>query len=259
MSYILDALRRADAERQRGAVPGLHAQPLPAPAASESASRRTVPLLWALTGGGLLLAVVAAAIWSTGQGRVPALAQAPAAARALAFQRAEAPNPSSGGRSLPPTAGALPSPPDAATAPPAISPPLSAPPAAPRLGQAAKVGPAAPPSPATAPASPAGKTGARAPALGSGPTAVAASRAAPAPAVAPVPRLADLPDALRRQLPPLSLGGSVYSEQAERRIAIVNGQVAHEGDEPAAGLRVRRIGLRSVVFEFRGQAFEVGL
>ena len=26
MSYILDALRRADAERERGAVPSLHAQ-----------------------------------------------------------------------------------------------------------------------------------------------------------------------------------------------------------------------------------------
>ena len=30
MSYILDALRRADAERERGNVPGLHAQPMPA-------------------------------------------------------------------------------------------------------------------------------------------------------------------------------------------------------------------------------------
>ncbi|MBE2262571.1 MAG: hypothetical protein IAE92_07505, partial [Burkholderiaceae bacterium] len=27
MSYILDALKRADADRQRGQVPGLHAQP----------------------------------------------------------------------------------------------------------------------------------------------------------------------------------------------------------------------------------------
>ena len=31
MSYILDALQRADAERERGTVPGLHAQPLGAP------------------------------------------------------------------------------------------------------------------------------------------------------------------------------------------------------------------------------------
>lgn len=30
MSYILDALRRAESERQRGHVPGLHANPIPA-------------------------------------------------------------------------------------------------------------------------------------------------------------------------------------------------------------------------------------
>ncbi|MFO1267813.1 MAG: hypothetical protein U1F67_14180 [Rubrivivax sp.] len=29
MSYILDALRRAESERERGQVPGLHAQPVP--------------------------------------------------------------------------------------------------------------------------------------------------------------------------------------------------------------------------------------
>ena len=31
MSYILEALRRADAERERGAVPNIHAQPLQGP------------------------------------------------------------------------------------------------------------------------------------------------------------------------------------------------------------------------------------
>ena len=33
MSYVLDALRRAEAERARGAVPGLNTQPLAEPAA----------------------------------------------------------------------------------------------------------------------------------------------------------------------------------------------------------------------------------
>lgn len=37
MSFILDALRRADAERERGRVPGLHAQQLPGAEAGESA------------------------------------------------------------------------------------------------------------------------------------------------------------------------------------------------------------------------------
>jgi len=48
MSYILDALRRADAERSRGAVPGLHAQGLPADL--EPAARDYRPLFWAAGG-----------------------------------------------------------------------------------------------------------------------------------------------------------------------------------------------------------------
>lgn len=41
MSYILDALKRADAERGRGQVPGLNAQPLGAsPEPSGAACQR---------------------------------------------------------------------------------------------------------------------------------------------------------------------------------------------------------------------------
>ena len=39
MSYILDALKRAEAERERGQVPGLNAQPVPVAAASGSPRR----------------------------------------------------------------------------------------------------------------------------------------------------------------------------------------------------------------------------
>jgi general secretion pathway protein B len=38
MSYILDALRKADAERERDPARGIHAQPVPLPAASEGSS-----------------------------------------------------------------------------------------------------------------------------------------------------------------------------------------------------------------------------
>ncbi|MFL6677879.1 MAG: general secretion pathway protein GspB [Burkholderiaceae bacterium] len=56
MSYILDALRRADAERSRGAVPGLHAQGVPADL--EPAARDYRPLIWAAGGAGALLVAV---------------------------------------------------------------------------------------------------------------------------------------------------------------------------------------------------------
>ncbi|HSV68720.1 MAG TPA: hypothetical protein VLI72_01300, partial [Methylibium sp.] len=57
MSYILDALRKADAQRSRGAVPDLSAQPLDAPAGTDAPAARGVRL-------GLLagLVVLAAAL-----------------------------------------------------------------------------------------------------------------------------------------------------------------------------------------------------
>ena len=41
MSYILDALKKADAERERGGVPGLHAHPATAATAPHNTSQRT--------------------------------------------------------------------------------------------------------------------------------------------------------------------------------------------------------------------------
>jgi general secretion pathway protein B len=61
MSYILDALKRADAERERGAVPGLHAQQntaLAAPAPARSRLR-----LWLISGAVLTLSSIAAGLW----------------------------------------------------------------------------------------------------------------------------------------------------------------------------------------------------
>jgi general secretion pathway protein B len=61
MSYILDALKRADAERERGAVPGLHAHQLTTPAASGTARARQ--RLGLLVGAAVLLACAAVAVW----------------------------------------------------------------------------------------------------------------------------------------------------------------------------------------------------
>ena len=80
MSYILDALRRAQAERGRGGVPGLHT---PAVAASSAAE---VPQS---SGGNRLVWLIAAgagAIWSTDTIAHPtnAVSVAPLIAQALA-------------------------------------------------------------------------------------------------------------------------------------------------------------------------------
>ena len=82
MSYILDALRRADAERSRGVVPGLHAQGVPADL--EPAARDYRPLIWAAGGAGALLVAVVVILvmapWKSGPATAEshtALAQAP--------------------------------------------------------------------------------------------------------------------------------------------------------------------------------------
>ena len=80
MSYILDALKRADAERERGAVPGLHAQQTAALAAAPTTRVRT--RLWLIGGAVLTLSAIAAGLWqwraSTNEAPAPASAAAPA-------------------------------------------------------------------------------------------------------------------------------------------------------------------------------------
>jgi general secretion pathway protein B len=79
---------------------------------------------------------------------------------------------------------------------------------------------------------------------------------APPPPAERLPTLAELPEAQRRALPPLALAGGMYSAQPAQRLVILDGQVVHEGDEPAPGLRVERIRPRAVEFSFQGLRFE---
>ena len=61
MSYILDALQRAESERERGNVPGLHAQPALPTAAARPSTRQLAVLA---TIGVALLAAAAAGLWA---------------------------------------------------------------------------------------------------------------------------------------------------------------------------------------------------
>jgi len=84
MSYILDALRRADAERERDPARGIHAQPA---AGAQAGGRHRVPA-WAWPAG-LLLVVAAAGVATWQRTSVPApmlqaAAPAPVAATAVA-------------------------------------------------------------------------------------------------------------------------------------------------------------------------------
>lgn len=285
MSYVLDALRRADAERQRGSVPDLHAQPLPTLAGSQAlpARRRAARLAISAAIGLVVLAALAglASWWSTRSappadhrvtvatapgpagppGSVPpATTPAPAAPPGLPA------GPDASPAALPPTAApaspavAAPAGPVIATLPPIPAAPASAPPTE-RLPAAPAPAPvAAPPRPTPTP-TPTPAPSSPLPGAPGAPVAPAAPPAMPAAAMpappARLPQLADLPEATRRALPALSFGGAMDSPLPANRMLIVNGQVFREGDTLAPGLTLQGIRLRGAVLDYRGTRFEV--
>ena len=98
--------------------------------------------------------------------------------------------------------------------------------------------------------------------MAAGPAAATTVAPRPAPAASAstgerLLALTELPPNIRSQLPALVVGGSVYSPSPASRIVILNGQVFREGDQPADGLSVEQIRLKSTVLAFRGVRFEL--
>ena len=239
MSYILDALRRADAERERGEVPGLQSQQHALLPDEESPARSRL-LVWAVVALSLALAAVLA--WNFFGRDTPA------------------PRPMAEGTVVTPPPAAPPPPPTVLPSTVTAAPPPAAPTSA-----AAATAPAAP-----RPAPPATRRATARPAVaasGAGAEAADARRAstriAPAASTARasgdgrVMAQSELPEPIRRELPKLSIGGASYSNDAASRMVIINGQVFHEGDKIAPGLELERIRLRSAVLSFKGYRYEL--
>ena len=218
MSYILDALQRADAERERGTVPGLHAQPLGAPERRRDGhSQRT---FWTVA----LVACTAAALlagWWFGRGStlVPVATTTPAAPAVAPLQAPSAPA-------------------SVASAP--LPLPLPVPLPAPKAQQALTTAVQSAPVPekATTSASVASPT--------------PAQRAS-----APLPWLAELPEETRRQVATLTITGAVYSENPSQRLLLVNGQVLPQGSLVVPEVTLEEIRERHLVFNFRGTRFRL--
>jgi general secretion pathway protein B len=225
MSYILDALRRAEAdrERERGQVPGLLTQPTSGSGAvAPPAPRRWLP--WA--GGGLLLlaGIGAGSWWTRGTPESPPVPATPSATQPVSMPPAMLPP------SVPAAAASLPMPPPAAPA--STSPYLP---------------PAPPPQAVAAAPRPAAMERAQAQATPVAPPAAAREAA--------LPRLAELPENIRRELPRLAISGSVYSEDPAGRFVIINGEVQREGAKLGADLVLEQIGPRELVLRWRDQRF----
>ncbi len=235
MSYILDALKRADAERERGAVPGLHARQVTTSDNQPAAGKRSH--LGLAIAAPLTLGFLAVGLW---------LWQKPEGATRLA--------------SVQPNATIT------AASAPLVAPVSAAAPAGP-AASAPELAPAVAVLPTVAASSPAvsaivTSAAISTPAQKPLPSAkVAAGRTTPtatatAPPAAP-PLLSELSENFRRALPPLTVSGAVYSDNPGQRLLLVNGQVVTQGGPAAAEVTLEEIGARSSVFSYRGTRFRL--
>ena len=67
----------------------------------------------------------------------------------------------------------------------------------------------------------------------------------------------ELPDDVRRALPPIAVNGSTYSNDTSSRMLMIGGQLYHEGDTVAPGVVLQRIKQRSAILAFRGYRYEM--
>jgi general secretion pathway protein B len=269
MSYILDALRRADAERERerGGVPGLHTMPVGSVA--PAAPARTPWVAAALTFTVLALLLLGWWFRPIAPAAEPALAAPPAAlppspvvaAAPPAAQTAPPPPTGAAVASAPsnstPAAAAREPAPEPAPATPGATPTavrpklrdsLPPPPPAAPTRSSARPTTATPPTSAS-PAAPAG--------VPSAVSASAAGTAAPMRSDEQPVAFEQLPDDVKRALPPLAIGGAIYSDNPGSRLLMVGGQLLKEGDRAGPGVTLEQIRPRSAVLRWKDVRYEV--
>lgn len=262
MSYILDALKKSDQQRQRGTTPTLQSSP----SISVSAEPRRTWLYPALA---LALAGIAFAVGSIAPWRKAQDVSAPAVVAPAPAVTAPAP------AVVPPaTVVATPSPaPAPATAPapaavarvpdtipaqqPRAAPPSTIEKAAPRVATAER---------SSAPTPAAQQPQAIVPAQARTEPARASQRAsetqAPirnAKAEDRVQTLAELPASLRAELPSMTVTVHAYSATPKDRLVGVNDKLLREGDSLAPDLVLEKITPDGMIFTYKGTRFQRAL
>lgn len=206
MSLILDALRKADSERVRESVPGLHTQPVPQLSLEAPVPVRPKRWLWIALGLGVgLLASLTWYFLGRDTARPPTERSVPAPDHVASARAAPAPV----------------APPNAVVPEPVreLAPP------APWPAQERK-----------------------------------ASGKAASPAASETPAVyarEQLPDNIRAALPPLAVGGSIYSSTPASRSLILDGRLYRESDQLSSDLQLEEIGQKTAVLRFKGYRFEI--
>ncbi|MDQ2819245.1 MAG: general secretion pathway protein GspB [Pseudomonadota bacterium] len=221
MSYILEALKKAQAERQLCNAPTIHAPTLHTAPAHVPSAKKT----GALAAGLVAAVLLATGAWLWSQ-RVPAPVAIPATAMAPAPAPVVAPAPAPAPAPVP-AAALAPAPATVVVPPPVIA---AAPAPLPR-----KV-PTPTPTPTPAPA---------------------ATPVVPSQAEDNVRYARDLPQELQQQLPRVTFGGYMYSDYAADRLVLVDKTLRHEGEEIAPGLMLEKLLPRGAVLNYRGTRYRV--
>ncbi len=216
MSYILEALKKAQSERQLGTLPSIHAPALRDLDGTAAAAVKR-PLWLAL--GLMTLVAVALLVLMWRQ----------------SWQNASAVRP----------------------APPSVPVTMPAPlPAAARASAAAPIKAALRTRAAALAPVPALKQPEPAAQVLSAPPPQ--TRPAPASVVEDaVPSLRELPETLQRQIPPLAIGGYIYSKNPADRLLLIDNVLRHEGEELGPGLTLETLQPKSAVFNYKGYRYRV--
>lgn len=235
MSYILDALQRAEAERERGRVPDITSQlapPLKQERASSNAQRVWQAMLF------LAALAIGLGIWRW--------TSAPDSNSAISGLQTTMENPATGTTAT----ATLPTPLPAASTSIAAGIP-STEPALPILAPPRQI----PAAPTPAAANAALTMPPSSAATSSGSTSLAPASTTPLPAV---PTFGELTAEARSRLPAVNVSGSTFSQNPALRMLIANGKVVQEGQDIAPGLRLESIGPRNAVLNHQGMRYSIG-
>ncbi len=246
MSYILDALKKAESERQLGSVPGVHATPQDSSAHADETPfwRRNLPwLLVALLG----LCLLAYVLWSQLGAKAPVALPPPVAA--------VTPEPVTA--TLPPAATSNA---EEGSAPPSVAAPAMAPP----VPKQALVTPAAitPPPKHAAADTPQAKTTEKAPAEVNAKVEAKPGASAPAAAVTDAAEQSigtaqDLPPNIQRELPQISVNGYIYAKNPDDRSVLMNRKLLREGDTVAPDLVLEKLLPKGAILNYKGYRYRV--
>ena len=246
MSYILDALRKSDQQRRRGAAPTLLTGQVTAVAPKQPAVLTYGLLAAVLVGAGMAIGWLRP--WQAEQAAPVANVAAAKPSetdmrQAVPVRTGIAPVPEPQVRSATPATQIAPAPaslPARATAPAPATTPVKSQSRASAGAEAEASG---------KPRDEIAAVSRKAAAVAQQPPGTAAADSAPAQNVI---SLAELPLALRQELPPMTISVHAYSGNPRDRMVGINNRMLREGDNVAPGLKLEQITPEGIILGYKG-------